>query len=314
MDSSVLLRTDELLVREDSREPLDLAVLSGSMLVFLGDGQTVAPSLARVVAGIDRPFAGRVLLGDEATDIHRNGTAGRVVYVSENPPGAGGVTVREHLRLAAAAAGHRRKKTGEVLSQLIDWCSLEKVADRKMSELPADEDYMVRFAAACLPLPEIFVLQGPFPDRLHPLLDDLCSGGCAVIASLPGVRHMPGSAERIALCDARGARKTVRFQELFDACMRLMRLRVSFFPALPRGVMESLPGARDILSISGWYEFRHGGLSAAVTNLVNLARANSRQIAGLEVRPPTTGELMDYFTAGEKTGEADLFCGEDLDT
>ncbi len=313
MDSSVQLSTEELFITEKSNEPLELAVLAGSMIVLLGDDETIAPDLALVLAGRKAPASGMIHLGDDNLDIKSHNARGRVEYVSCAFSCPRGMTVSGHLSLASAAAGYSRKDTREVLSQLCSWCSLEECMDEEVNELSPGERYLTAFAAACLPIPDVFVLQGPFPEILHPLLEDLCQGGCAVIASLPGIHCIPQSTERIAICDSDDVRQIVRLQELSDACSVLMRLHVKFFPVLPRAVMESLPGARNVLAIHGGYEFRHPGLSAAVSNLVNLARANSRQIVGLEVKPPSNSELVEYFTADDEPGEADLFWAEDLD-
>lgn len=313
MGSSVLLRTEGLLPLKNSREPLDLAILAGSMMVLLGDGSTVAPRLAMLLAGQGTPASGRILLQDGTVDLKSSGDRGEVVYVPGAPVFPGGISLRSYLALAAAAAGHTRKDRDEILTQIMGWCSIEEHSDREASGLGPDTRYTAAFAAACLPVPSVMVLQGPFPVGIHSLLEDLCQGGSAVVACLPGVEYMPQITDRIALCDASDVRATVRFNELSEACASMMRLRVKFFPALPRAVMESLPGARDVVAVPGGYEFQHGGLSTAVTNLVNLARANSRQIAGLEVRPPANSRLIEYFTPDEENGEADLFCGEDLD-
>lgn len=313
MDSSVLLSTDELRVRNDSREPLDLAVLAGSMLVLLGDEKTIAPELALVLSGRHAPASGRVLLENRAMHTPGGRPGRNVGFVSGSFPIPSWMTLTRYLSLAGAAAGHSGKRMGEVTAQLLSWCSLEEHAHRTLGDLPFEDRYTASFAAACLPVPGVMVLIGPFPVSLHPLLEDLCQGGAAVIAALPQLQHLPQTTDRVAICDQRDVRRIVRFQELFDACSSQMRLRVEFFPALPRGVMESLPGARDLVAVPGGYEFRYGGLSTTVTNLVNLARANSRQIAGLKVRPPMNSQLVEYFAGGEETGEADLFCGEDLD-
>ncbi|MEN8207818.1 MAG: hypothetical protein ABFR50_01055 [Candidatus Fermentibacteria bacterium] len=312
MDSSVHLSTEELYITGNSDEPLDLAVLAGSMTVLLGNDSTVAPDLALVLAGRKTPASGMIHLGDDNLDIRSHNARGRVEYVSPSFSCPPGMTVSGHLSLASAAAGYSRQDTVEILSQLCTWCSLEECMNEEVNELSPDDRYLTAFAAACLPIPDVFVLQGPFPDKLHPLLEDLSQGGCAVIASLPGIQHIPESTERIAICDSDDVRQIVRLQELTEACSILMRLRVRFFPVLPRAVMESLPGAENVLAFRGGYEFRHTGLSAAVTNLVNLARANSRQIVGLELKPPSNSELMQYFTTDDEPGEADLFCAEDL--
>ncbi|MCD4774586.1 MAG: hypothetical protein K8S15_00880 [Candidatus Aegiribacteria sp.] len=313
MDSSVQLRTEELCITDNSKVPLDLAVLAGSMTVLLGDDETIASDLALILAGRRLPVSGNIQLGDDNLSIHSHSARGRIEYVSCNFSCPDGMTVSGYFSLAAAAAGYSRKETGEILSQLYSWCSLENLIDEEVNRLSPDNRYLVTFAAACLPVPDVFVLQGPFSENLHPLLENLCQSGCAVIASLPEIQYIPQSADRIAICDSHDVRRIVRLQELSDACSILMRLHVKFFPALPRAVMESLPGAKDIVAVQGGYEFYHAGLSAAVTNLVNLARANSRQITGFEVRPPSNSELVEFYTTDDEPGEADLFWAEDLD-
>lgn len=313
MDSSVQLSTEELYITDNSKVPLDLAVLAGSITVLLGDDETIASDLALILAGQKPPVSGRIHLGDDNLSIYNHSARGRIQYVSCNFSCPDRMTVSGHLSLAAAAAGYTRKETSKILSQLYTWCSFENYVDEEVNELSPDNRDLVAFAAACLSVPDVFVLQGPFSENLHPLLEDLCQGGCSVIASLPGIQYIPQSADRIAVCDSHDVRKIVRLQELSDACSILMRLHVKFFPALPRVVMESLPGAKDIVAIQGGYEFYHAGLSAAVSNLVNLARANSRQIIELEVRPPSNAELVEFFTADDEPGEVDLFWAEDLD-
>jgi ABC-type uncharacterized transport system ATPase subunit len=313
MDSSVQLSIEDLFITGDSIDAFELAVLSGSMIVLLGDKATVAPDLALIMAGIKSPHSGRIYLSDGSLNLKSHEARGRIEYVSNDFTCPPGMTLSGHLSLAAAAAGYRRKETGDIVSQLLHWCSLEPFRDEEVHRLSPDNRYLAAFAAACLPVPEVFVLQGPFPELLHPLLEDLCDGGCAVIASIPEVQYIPGITERIALCDSEKVRNIVRLQELSEACSILKRIRVRFFPALPREVMESLPGAKDIVAIPGGYEFHHPELSAAVTNMVNLARANSRQIAGLELQPPSVTQLLEYFSDDEdEPGEAGLFCAEDL--
>lgn len=313
MDSSVQLITEELYLSKKASDPLELAVLAGSMLILLGDEDTIAPKLAAVLAGRSSPVSGRVLIGEQHLDIMSHSARGFAAFVSADFSCPSGVTVSGHLKLAAAAAGFSRKDSEEILSQLYNWCSLTDYTDTPVTDLSADLKFITGFASACLPVPKVLILQGPFPIDLHPLLEDLCDTDCAVVASVPGLEYVPHSSKRIALCDENCVARIIRFQELADACSSLIRVRVLFFPALPRLVMESLKGARDIIAVEGGYEFNHSNLSAAVTNLANLARANSRQIAGLEIRSPSSEELADFFSDDEDTGEVDLFCGKDLD-
>lgn len=312
-DSSVLLRTEELRVRDPS-DPIDIAVLAGSMLVLLGGPDTIAPGLASMVAGADNPVSGRVLLGENLIDV-RSREGRKLVRMVSSPPGSQGkLTVAGHMGLSAAAAGLSRRESGDIISHLASWSGLDRLMDRPVEELDRDDRYILGFASACLPMPMVMVLQGPIPTRMHHLLSDLCDNGCAILVSVTGVAHVPRNAERVALCSPTGIPIILRLQELTDACTVLRRISVRFLPALPRVVMESLSGARDFLAIDGGYSFHHGNLSTAVTNLVNLARANSRTIVGLEMIPPPLDVILDHFAPEADEYGVDLFCPEDLDT
>lgn len=313
MTSSVLLSARGLRVSSSSEEPLELAVLESSMLVLLGDSDTIAPDLALIMAGQKKPFEGSVSIEIPEYQANEKEERDRVVFISDDNSPPGGMKVFTHLSLAAAAAGYRRKDTPQVLKKLCSWCGIEEIFDKEERSLSREEVYTCSFAAACLSAPEVLVFQGPVPVSIHPMLEDLRQSGTAIIAAIPGVDQIPYAADRIALCDRNDVRATVRFQEMSEACSLLMKLKVGFIPTLPRAVMESLPGSRNVVSVEGGYEFQHSVISSAVNNLVNLARANSRQIAELEVRPPSNSELLEYFTEVEDDGKADLFCGKDLD-
>jgi len=313
MGSSVLLNVSRLRISDESERELELAILAGSILVLLGDDDTSARDLALVLSGRISPSGGGVTLGEEELDITDHGCRGRVEYIPEDPIFPRGMKVTDYLLLASSWTGHSRKKRGEILQQLVEWASLEELLETAADSLPAGERQRVALAAACLSLPEVFVVQGSMPHEMHELLESLCQGGCAAVISVGSVRDIPAAADRIALCGPADVENVVGYRQLFEACSEMMRIRVSFFPPLPRAVMESLPGSRDLLAVKGGYEFHHPVLSTAVNNLVNLARANSRQIAELEIRPPAAEELIQYFRAEEEGEEVDLFWGEDLD-
>jgi ABC-type multidrug transport system ATPase subunit len=314
LDSSVLLRTEDLRPLSTTRSPIELAVLASSILILLGGEDTVAPRLAQMMAGRMRPASGRILVGESLVEVSTREARDLIRMVDREFTCPPGMTVRAQLSLAAAAAGSRRAESAEIVGHLASWCSLENLLDERVGDLAPVDRYLVGFAAACLPVPRVLVLQGPFPVEVHRLLSELCDGGCTIVAAVPGVEHVPRSAERIALCSEDGVFMVLRFQELTEACSNLLRLTIRFLPALSRGVMESLPGARDIVAVEGGYSFHHDNLSTAVTNLVNLARANSRTIVGLEMRPPSVAEIASHLCAAQDDREADLFCFEDLDT
>jgi len=70
MDSSVQLSTEDLFITGNSNEALELAVLSGSMIVLLGDAESIAPDLALIMAGRKNPFSGNIFLSDESLNVN----------------------------------------------------------------------------------------------------------------------------------------------------------------------------------------------------------------------------------------------------
>ncbi len=314
---SVRLRLREVVLRgREGMEPVDLALLASSTLVLLGDRRSVAPDLVGVIGGVDSPASGRVLVGREMVPVGSRRGRELTAYVPLGGGRQGGsdMTVSGYLSLGAAAAGLGRRESREVTAQMLEWCSLRGIADERLGDLGSDDLYRVRFAASCMALPRVMVLEGPVPFDVHPLVSDLCESGCTVVVSAPGVEYIPSSTERVALCTGEGIETVVGYRELVQATAGLVRVRVGFFPSLSRSVLDRLPGATNLLAEEGGFSFHHRSIAAAVTDLVNIARANSRSLVRLEVLPPSPPELAEQFRRSAEPEEGELFCPEDLDT
>ena len=99
-DNISVMRGERLIFRN-----LSLAVRSGAAVILAGPNGSGKTTLLRVLAGLIRPAAGRVLWqgGRALNDLAENGQ--RVAYVGHQDAIKPGLTVTENLRFAAAVSG-----------------------------------------------------------------------------------------------------------------------------------------------------------------------------------------------------------------
>jgi ABC-type Na+ transport system ATPase subunit NatA len=309
----VLLKLLDLKPFRDSEGCGDLSVLGGSILALIGDDDSVRKDLTGMIAGHGKPWSGVIRVGRRMIAADQRQAKRFIGYVRnpfESPPD---VTPRAHLMLTAAGYGLGRKEAESAVEELIRWCSLASVAGRPLSSITEDQRYATGFAAALLHGPQLMVVEGPVPDFISRRLSDISESGRAVVLSLPGVEHVPPGTERIALCDRSAIAHVVRHSDLSEACRKSAEVRVCFYPSLDRRIIEGLPGARNLVAIEGGYRFRHTNAASAVSNLANMARANARSLVGLEIRPPSVGTLIEYFSEEEEPEEEQLLCLDDTE-
>lgn len=307
MNSTVRLRVKNLLLNEDCTEPVEFAVLSSSVFVLLGDNDTIAPKLARTIAGYEKVSSGNILVGENRIDVTNTAANAHIGFVSvknEFPPG---ITVKEYLTLTTAFSKLSRKSRRENINQALLWCSLKESSDTAVADMPGEERYMVSFASVITRNPDIIVLQGPCPKNLYPLIDMLADTNRSVIASLPDVKHIPQTTERIAICGANDISSIVTPRKLADAEAELQCIHVSFLPALPRNLIENMADVRSVTGTANGYMISHSNIASAVISLVSMARANSRTITSLELLPPTARDLYSYFKVADTGKDDNLF-------
>jgi ABC-type sugar transport system ATPase subunit len=139
---------------------LSLSVEHGELLVVVGPSGAGKSSLLRLVAGIERVDAGRVLV-----DGHD---------VTFEPPGARGVAMvfqdlalYPHLTVAQNLAfdlgsGARREDGRETITATLDRFDVREIADRRPAELSGGERQRVALARALVRRPGLLLLDEPF--------------------------------------------------------------------------------------------------------------------------------------------------------
>ena len=169
------LRVESVAVSFDGVPALagvDLVLADGERLAVLGPSGSGKSTLLRVIAGLQRPDAGRVLLGDrEVTDepAHRRGVGlmfqDGVLFPHRDVEG----NVAFGLRMEGAPAAKRDARVAEVL-ELAGLAGYER---RSVATLSGGERQRVALARTLAPDPALFLLDEPLGSLDRPLRERL---------------------------------------------------------------------------------------------------------------------------------------------
>lgn len=136
----ILLETDDL-----SRyygpvaalEALDLTIAAGECVALMGPNGSGKTTAAELISGLQEPTRGWVRIAGFSLDHEAEALAARkhLSYVPDNPYLYQDLTVRDHLRLVAAAHGVDGEDLDQRCDKLLGSLSLEKRADFFPSQL-----------------------------------------------------------------------------------------------------------------------------------------------------------------------------------
>jgi heme exporter protein A len=176
---------------------LSLSVPEGGALVLAGPNGSGKSTLLRLLAGLARPAAGRLLWNgaDALSDVAEHGR--RVAYLGHQDAVKPGLTVTENLRFAAAVSGRSIRTALEAVG-------LEALADLPARMLSAGQKRRLALSRLMLSAAPLWLLDEPTLgldtasiDRFGGLLARHRDGGGMVVAAT----HVP-----LPLPDAAGLR------------------------------------------------------------------------------------------------------------
>lgn len=290
----------------------DLAVLGGTMAVLLGDEDSVAGKLARFAAGLESPRKGKVLAGRGMAPASSREGRSATGYITDRIDAPPGMTARGCVTLAVTAAGKDRVRAGQETNEILSWLDLETVANIPLEELKTPEIQRTSMAVCMATSPELLVVDCPVHDSMHSRLKTFSKAGNAVLIRASSLGEIPFGVERIALCDKIGIVRIVRHSELLSRAMGGAEISVSFYPSLPRTQIETINGVKNLLHKDGKFSFTHSETTYAITQLMNLARANSRAVIELHISRMPPSELIRLFDSEkEKPDQVGLFNEEE---
>jgi thiamine transport system ATP-binding protein len=170
-----VLRVEEATVRFGgvaALERVTLEVDEGEVLAVLGPSGSGKSTLLRVVAGLQRPDAGRVLLaGRDATSVppHRRG----VGVVFQDQALFDHRDVRGNVAFGLRMQGAPREEIARRVTELLELVGLAGFERRSLATLSGGERQRVALARALAPEPRVLLLDEPLGSLDRPLRERL---------------------------------------------------------------------------------------------------------------------------------------------
>lgn len=188
--SSALLEADSLAAFRGERlvfRDLSFRVPKGGALVLAGPNGSGKSTLLRVLAGLGRVEAGRLLWAGEDALADRTAHAARVAYVGHLDAVKPGLTVTENLRFAA-------RLSGRMIGDAVRAFALEGLAELPARMLSAGQKRRLALARLVLSAAPLWLLDEPTlgldvasVERFGAVLAAHLAGGGMVIAAT----HLP---------------------------------------------------------------------------------------------------------------------------
>lgn len=184
-------------------DQVDLDVLPGQVTGLIGPNGAGKSTLFGCLTGVERPDAGRVLLGDR--DITRRSPDARarlgVVQTFQVPSLFTSMTVEDNLRVGAENRGRRgwrrgllglsepdRRRNQERVDRVLDQLGMAGMRDMPAGKLPTGALRLVELGRALCVGPSVLLLDEPASgldgdetDRLAALVREVAAGGVAIL-------------------------------------------------------------------------------------------------------------------------------------
>ena len=139
---------------------VDLDLPAGKLIAFLGPSGCGKTTLLRLIAGLESPSAGRILLdGEDVTEVptHRRNVGMVFQSLALFPHLSVGDNIAYGLRIRGIDRGAQRRQAEE----LLELVQLPGVADRHVSALSGGQRQRVAIARALALEPRLFLLDEP---------------------------------------------------------------------------------------------------------------------------------------------------------
>jgi sulfate transport system ATP-binding protein len=150
--------------RFDEFQALDdvcLHVARGSLTALLGPSGSGKSTLLRIIAGLETPDSGRVLIGGEevtSTPARERG----VGFVFQHYAPFKHMTVRENVGFGLSVRRRPRREIAARVDELLGLVRLDGLAERHPSQLSGGQLQRMALARALAPAPEVLLLDEPF--------------------------------------------------------------------------------------------------------------------------------------------------------
>lgn len=142
-------------------DAVDLAVPAGGCVALLGPSGSGKSTALRLVAGLDSPDAGTVLIdGRSVAGVPPERR--RTVLVFQSPRLFPHLSVLDNVAFPLAVAGSARGQAREDAAQFLDLVGLASFARRRTATLSGGQEQRVALARALAARPDVLLLDEPF--------------------------------------------------------------------------------------------------------------------------------------------------------
>jgi len=142
-------------------EDVSIEVAAGSLTALLGPSGGGKSTLLRVIAGLERPDAGRVLIDGE--DMTRRPAQKREVgFVFQHYAAFKHMTVRENVAFGLRIRKRPRNEIRDRVNELLDLVQLTGLAERYPAQLSGGQRQRMALARALAVEPKVLLLDEPF--------------------------------------------------------------------------------------------------------------------------------------------------------
>jgi len=143
-----------------------LEAAAGATLVVVGESGAGKTTLLRLLAGLEHPDAGRIVLDGRTWYDAERGVAvppwrREVGYVAQDYALFPHLTVRENVGFGLHAQGRARRAAGRAVDEALERLHLAPYAARRPAELSGGQQQRVALARAIVPGPRLLLLDEP---------------------------------------------------------------------------------------------------------------------------------------------------------
>lgn len=145
-----------------------LEVYRGEMLGVLGPSGAGKSTLLRLMAALEAPTIGTVMVDGVDTRLNQPPLQGIISYLPQRSDAPGGLAVGEYVYFAGVLRGMPPKEAHVAAHDLLDRCGLAALSRRSLRDLVGGQARLARFCATLMGYPQVLLLDEPTED-LDPL-------------------------------------------------------------------------------------------------------------------------------------------------
>jgi len=230
---------------------LEFALAPGTLLRVAGPNGAGKTSLLRILCGLARPAAGRVLWSGENAHALGEEYARRLLYLGHLSAIKEDLSARENLRFFARLLGLPRQAASDALARGLDLAGLTERADDIVATFSGGMQRRLNLACALLHAPRVLLLDEPTVgvdpqsrERVFSAVRAQAAAGTAVLYSTHYMEEAERLCDRVVLIDRGRVVAAGTPAELVRQGARSLRLAVVTRRALTAGWLDGIAAAQ----------------------------------------------------------------------